>query len=158
MQLKKTNKFRVIVDAPMFKKGNITNNTNMVTCEQYPEVFQPLYQFEGVQDYFAFGDTIWRIATKGYDEIAKAVIFSEAHLGGQIRLFPSKELAECFLNEKETKRTEKFSQQSVYQALEYIALFSKVDLEGKTVKEIRDNFEKINNLAKTALENLRDNG
>lgn len=157
MKLIKTQRYKVKIETPQYTKGEIIYDpTAPVACQSYPDLFQPLYEFEDLTEYYCLGDTLWRIATKNYEDTVKTVMFSEAHLSGNIELFPTKELAEQFLAEKESKIVEKYSQSSIWNCLEYIALFSNKNTDDLTVKAIKENLAVINNQANIALKQLKD--
>ena len=109
MKLIKTEKYKVKIKTPWYDKGDVVSPTNQVACELYPDLFQPLYQFEGLEEYYCLGDTLWRVTTKNYIDTVKTVAFSLVHLEQDIELFPTKELAEEFLAQKESKRTERYT-------------------------------------------------
>lgn len=157
MKLIKTEKYKVKIQTPWYDKGDVLYEPMVqIACELYPDLFQPLYQFEKLDKYYCIGDTLWRIKTKNYDDIVASVNLTELHLSGNIELFPTKELAEQFLAQKENKRTERYSQSSIWNCLEYIALFSNKNTDDLTVKEIKENLAVINNQVNNALKQLKD--
>ena len=157
MKLIKTEKYKVKIENPWLTKGEVFNKDVIGgDVEDYPEVFQELYQFEGLEEYYCLGDVLWRVVTKNYIDTVKSVGFSLTHLDQNIEIFPTKELAEEFLAQKENKRTERYSQSSIYNCLEYIALFSNKDIDKLTIKEIKDDLVVINNQANHALNQLKD--
>ena len=156
MKLIKTEEYKVKIQTPWYDKGDVVNPTYQIACELYPDLFEPLYQFVGVDKYLALNEPIWRIRTRNYVDTVISVSLTELHLSGNIELFPTRELGEQFLAQKESKRTERYSQSSIYNCLETVALFAKTDIDELTVKEIKDNLAVINNQAKHALNQLKD--
>ena len=156
MKLIKTEKYKVKINTPWIDKGDITKPTYQIACELYPDLFQPLYAFKELDKYYCLGDTLWRVTTKNYEDTVKTVMFSEAHLSNNIELFPTRELAEQFLAQKESKRVERYSQSSIWNCLESIALFSNKNIDDLTVKEIKENLAIINRQANNALKQLKD--
>lgn len=160
MKLIKTNLYRTKIDTPWhLSAGNIINDiirSESIDYDAYPDLYEPIYEFEGTDKHVCLGDKVWRIDNKGYGATVRSVSLSPVHINNDIDLFPTSDLAEEYLYTMEEKRDKTYSQQSIYGALEDIALFSNIDIEKESVSEIKRKVSIINKRAKDALNELNN--
>lgn len=153
--MKATNRFRVIQDVPTYSVGQTIYATTESSIEnflKYPRVFTRIYTtIDGVD--VCFGDPIFRIVRKGYDDKVKAVTFTDRHLDTDLsyEVYGSIETANKELENIE-KRAEKVRAAHYYKEnLNTIQYLSNVDWTNVNLERLKTNLETINKIAKNLL-------
>lgn len=158
--IKETNKYRLKVDTPWMDKGFIleSNNARELNAFKHPHLFDRLYEFEN-GDLKAFGDTVYKILTKGYNREIKNTIFAAPHtaLSFDNLVFPTEELAQKRLMELEENDEIKKDDSEIRILLEQILHSSSKNIDKMTMGGITTEFEAINEKAERVLQLLKPN-
>lgn len=131
----KTNKFRVKINTPWIKVGEVFHNPYVVeNPEEYPDVFEPIYTLEdGVE--VCIGDLVWR--SKNYE--VKSVKFSDVHINNDTPIFGKRISCENWLEKNATNIKAELLKQnrsSSFQTLK--VLVNKLDkIDNLTISEIK---------------------